>query len=373
MSENNKFRPMRVVNNASKSNSNGLPGYSPEQLITAYDIPDYVGTSDNKATVTIIIAYTYPNLQKDFDVYCQTFNLPYQKLNIISLGTEEDSEWAGEECLDVQMVHMANPYAQITVIEAVTNSTEDINNAVILANTGKLEINGVTYTAPIAQIISMSIVSRESSIQLNDDSTIYNNPDICYCASSGDEAYVYYPSSSPNVISVGGTSLKLNNNNTRKLETTWTKAGCGISKYSLMPSYQSGCRNIPKVKRITPDISLIANPNFGVCIYYNGKFEESGGTSVACPILAGILSIANQKRLDIGKPTLTSVATAKKNMVQQYMYKSIYNNSERYIKNFYDIIGGNDGKYAAIPYFDFATGLGSPKSASILIDSLVNA
>jgi subtilase family serine protease len=372
MCDNGKCKHHHIINKSSESNSNGLPGFTPEQLITAYDVPSYVGISDNEATVTIIIGYHYPNLQQDFDVYCQTFNLPYQKLNIISFGTEEDPESARETCLDVQMVHAINPNAQITVIESV--SFDDINNAVILASTGKIVSNGVTYTTPIAQVISMSYGVKEYYGVNDDDSIIYSNPNICYCASSGDDNYfLCYPSNSQNVIAVGGTSLKLNKDNTRKFETTWTDAGCGISKYVKMPNYQSGCRNIPKVNRITPDISLVANPNTGVCVYYNGQFEEIGGTSASCPIFAAMLSIANQKRLDINKPILTSVATATENMVQQYMYKTIYYNRASYIKNFYDIIGGNDGKYVAIPYFDFATGLGSPKSASVLINSLVNA
>jgi subtilase family serine protease len=340
-------------------------GYTPSQIVSAYNIPTYIKKSNKTATVTIIIAYTYPDLQKDFDTFCIKFNLPQQKLNIITLGTLQDAGWASEECLDVQMVHVANPYADITVIEAKSNSYNDMNYAVDYAN--KL---------PETQIISMSWGSEEFNAQRSNDKYFSNNK-ICYCASSGDENFVCYPSSSPNVISVGGTTLILNNLNTRESEKTWPSAGSGISKYSAIPNYQSGCKNISGTKRLIPDISCIANPNYGVQICYNNSYYIFGGTSVSAPLFAGMLSIVNQKRIDSNLTTLTSVSTAKKNLFQKYIYKDLYNQSFKnksylYTNNFYDITIGKDGNYNATKYYDKATGLGVPICSS-LINTLINA
>jgi len=340
-------------------------GYTPSQIISAYNIPTYIKKSDRTATVTIVIAYTYPGLQNDFDTFCIKFNLPQQKLNIITLGTLQDSDWASEECLDVQMVHVANPYAQITVIEAKSNSYNDMNYAIDYAN--KL---------PETQIISMSWGSEEFNTQKNNEK-YFNNNKICYCASSGDENYVCYPSSSPNVISVGGTTLILNDLNARKSEKTWPSAGSGVSKYTIMPSYQSGCKNITGIKRLIPDISCIGNPSYGVQMYYNNSYFVVGGTSVSAPLFAGMISIVNQQRIDSNIDTLTSVSAAKKNLLQKYIYKNLYNESFKnkpylYTNNFYDVTIGKDGKYNATTYYDKATGLGVPICSS-LITILKNA
>ena len=310
--------------------------------------------------MTIIIAYHYSNLQADLNTFCKKFNLPQTTLNIISLGTTTDSGWALEECLDVQMVHVANPNAQITVIEAKSNSSVDMNEAISRAN-----------NLSTTQIISMSWGSNEYNGQNNND-TYFNNKKICYCASSGDNNYVNYPASSANVLSIGGSTLTLNANNTRASEKTWSSAGCGVSTYTPMPNYQSGCKNITGSKRIIPDISCIANPSYGVQMYYNGKYYIMGGTSVSAPLFAGVLSIANQKRLDNGKSTLTSVASSSANLVQQYIYKKIYNSTSLYSQNFYDITVGNDGNYNASANYDRATGLGAPLCTS-LVNELVNA
>ena len=358
-----------IINNVIIENdisSSIFSGYTPLQIRTAYNIPTYTARTNKRCTVTIIIAFTYPKLQEDFNTFCVKFRLPYQKLNIITLGSIQNEGWALEECLDVQMAYLANPNAQITVIEAASNSYTDLNNAIKYAN-----------NLPTTQIISMSWGSNEYFGQ-NSNDIYFSNTKICYCASSGDTNYVSYPASSPNVLAIGGSTLILDNNSNRKTETTWNYAGCGRSLYTRIPSYQSGCKNITGQNRIIPDISCIANPDYGVIIYYKGQYYRVGGTSVSAPLMAGILSIANQMRFDSGKGALTSVATSTNNMIQKYIYKNLYNTSftnnasSLYKNNFYDITIGTDGIFNATTNYDFATGLGAPKCVSLL-NVLINA
>ena len=62
-----------VVPNAAK---NAIPnGFSPKVLCTAYSIPSFA-TPKIKPNVTVIIAYSYPNLQSDLNVFCSTFDIP---------------------------------------------------------------------------------------------------------------------------------------------------------------------------------------------------------------------------------------------------------------------------------------------------------
>jgi subtilase family serine protease len=347
-------------------NPNIFTGLTPLQLKTAYNIPTIIPKSTQSIpNITIIIAYHYSKLQADLDTYSNFYNLPLTTLNIINLAsTNIDTgiimDWALEECLDVQMAHAINPYAKITVIEAKSNSFNDMFNAIIYAN-----------SLPNTQIISMSWGSNEFSSQTVFAKYISNNK-VCYCASSGDNNYASFPSTLDNVISVGGTTLNLTSTNTRLNEITWSSAGCGISKYTNKPDYQNNIQVLNNKKRAVPDISCVGNPNTGVRIYYNGSWVIVGGTSVSCPIVAGIISLANCQRLINNKTTLTSIKT-QNNQLQNFIYQKCYvKNIYPYSQNFYDVRAGNDGQYTATINYDIATGLGVP-TVTTLVQSLLNA
>jgi subtilase family serine protease len=160
------------------------------------------------------------------------------------------------------------------------------------------------------------------------------------------------------------------------------------------PNYQSNITNITHNNRVIPDLSLIADMNTCVYSVYNGNWYGVGGTSVSTPIFAGILSLANQMRFNLGKSALTTVYSTNPNTVnnlinippqnnlQNFLYKTIYPDPTQYSSNFYDItigsdtgsIGGNSTgltTYNAITRYDIPTGLGSP-NATNLCNALLN-
>lgn len=323
--------------------------------------------SARKVSITIVIAYKYPNLQNDFDTFCTKYGLPKYTLNIISLGTKNDDGWAQEECLDVQWAYAMNPNADIRVIEAATSGFYDLLNAVKYASD---ETKGKT------DIISMSWGADEFNGENRYDS-YFSNPNICYLASSGDSNTCSWPSISPNVLACGGTTLNTTNSTKRISETTWTSAGCGISQYYSQPGYQQNVSGLTKYKnRTIPDISAVANPQTGVSIVYNGVVQKNiGGTSVSCPVLAGMLSIGIQKRLNANKYSLTTAPSKSSvrqiNLLQQLLYKTIYGNSTSYKQTFYDVTTGKNGNYTSGGGIDMPTGLGVPYS-DVLSQSIVN-
>lgn len=324
--------------------------YTPDQICTAYGLNLIDTGLELRGTgikIAVIVAYHYPNLQNDFNVYCNRFNLPPQTLQIINFGSAKNNGWAAETCLDVQTIHAVAPGAQIMVVEARSSSYSDMVNAINYASK-----NG-------ANIINMSFGSSEFNNQKQIDS-IFSNKNICYLASSGDlAAKLEYPSSSPNVLSVGGTSIYLNDDNTRKDEVTWDGGGSGPSIYMNKPTYQS---NLPGAKRITPDISGIANPNTGFRVYCSvyGGWNSFGGTSLSCPLMSGIIAICNQLRKKKDKSLLSTVLNSN-NSIQQILYKQIYTNNVSYSENIFDVIQGRDGKYTATRGYDLCCGLGSCK------------
>lgn len=319
--------------------------YTPSQINSAYDI-SRIATNGLKGAgikVGVIIAYHYANLQSDFNKFCTLYNLPNATLNITNLaGNARNSGWALEECLDVQMIHTTAPGASIYVYEAKSASITDLNKALQTAIKSGMDI------------ISMSWGSSEYSSQSN---SIFTGANTCFLASAGDTSYqVCYPSSSSNVLALGGTNLQLNNG-IRSNETVWNSSGGGVSLYVQKPTYQANF-NSSYNTRCVPDISMVADPNTGVyviCSAYSSSPISVGGTSASCPLFAGFLAIVNQLRIANNKSKLTTV-TGYSNNLQNMLYNSVYPNTKAAI---YDIVTGNDSIFQASTGYDIISGIGS--------------
>jgi Subtilase family len=134
---------------------------------------------------------------------------------------------------------------------------------------------------------------------------------ITFVASSGDDgtaAGPEYPSSSPNVLAVGGTTLLVNEVGDYFGEMAWSGSGGGYSPVEPEPSYQ---RSVQKTgHRSTPDVAFDADPNTGVEVYQTplgsstGTWLTVGGTSLGSPSWAAIIAIVDQGRALQGKPSL---------------------------------------------------------------------
>ena len=357
--------------------------YSAPQLIKLYNVPTIApATGKRKVTIAIIIAYTYPNLKADLQTFWQSYtnfgpNSTPPTINIRTMpGATQNSGWAQEECLDVQICCAINPNANIWVVEAKSDDLADLLAAISYATT---TIN--------ADVISMSWGGSDLS-SYSQYNTYFTNANKCFCASTGDSNEVSWPSVSSNIIAVGGTTLlwsPTSSSTNSRSEFTWSGAGCGYSSTMVKPTYQnqvtalSGQRN-----RAIPDVSLIANPQTAFNVVYAGNWYGVGGTSVSAPFFSAIISLANQQRINAGKSTLTSVYnvnaaqltttqpstyTPPSNNIQQYLYKTILTNSAKYSSIFNDITIGTDvgstatgGKttYSTATGYDITTGIGSP-------------
>jgi subtilase family serine protease len=150
-------------------------------------------------------------------------------------------------------------------------------------------------------------------------------------------ATVDWPASSPWVTAVGGTSLGVSASNTRAVETGWGTsnyscnsntlacnrtgvlygAGGGVSCLFSRPSYQSAltitaastsqCSGF--AGRAVPDVAAVGDPNSGYLIGQTQTFPRTcngpggasydeyriGGTSLSCPLIAGIMALSDQK------------------------------------------------------------------------------
>lgn len=328
-------------------------GYSPAQIKTAYGIDGSVGTGKGE-TIALVVADGDPNLESDLSTFSSQFDLPKANMTIHDVGTPgSDSGWALETALDTEWAHAMAPDANLLVVVASSDDATDLLDAVDYA------------TSAGAQVVSMSWGSNEDFSQVYDDSHFQKSGTVFVTAAGDDGAGAMWPASSPNVISVGGTSLTLDSSGDRVSETAWSESGGGVSMFEDIPSWQSKI-GINSFTRADPDVSFDANPSTGVSAYcsetVSGKtgWFVMGGTSLGAPSWAGIVADLNQNTSYI------------KNAGSLYTLAgtSSYTDPD---DCFNDISSGSNGIFRATKGYDAITGLGSPDVASLASQSSSDA
>ncbi len=318
--------------------SNSPVGLTPTQMKAAYGF----STSNSAGagmTIAIVDAYDLPTAENDLNVFSSQFGLPactaangcFKKVNQTG-GTKYpryNSGWGLEIALDIEWAHAIAPGAKILLVEASSNSFANL-------------LAAEDYAAAHASYVSNSWGGSESSGEASYDSHfVYSG--VAFFVSAGDAGLpAEYPSSSPNVISVGGTLLTFNPDGSLQSETGWSNGGGGCSQYETANSAQSTFGGYAQVncggKRATPDVSLDADPNSGAAVYDSSNYQgqkgwyQVGGTSLSSPMWAGRAAVSG---------ALVNAAY-------------VYGNNI----TFRDITVGNNGA-SCLAGFDLCTGLGS--------------
>lgn len=279
-----------------------FPGYffeTPASLACIYNlVPQSAGCNPNAVTavptggttsVAIVDAYDDPGAAKDLAKFSKQFGLPPANFRVVFADGSRplnDPGWEIEESLDVQWAHAMAPNAKLYLVEAASNSFYDL-------------LTAETVAASLVSADGGGVVSNSWGGSEFADETAYDSffsfPGVVYFASAGDGPGVLYPSASPNVVAVGGTTLSRSvSSGAYIFESAWNSTGGGISQYETIPSWQKGVAKVVGSQRGVPDVSADADPNSGVWVYDsgNGGWYIVGGTSASSPIWAGIVSAA---------------------------------------------------------------------------------
>jgi subtilase family serine protease len=313
-------------------------GFSPDQIKNAYNLP---ASGGDGATIALVVAYDTPNILDYLNTFSTAFGLPtcdssnfevHKMAATINFG--DGNGWSLEACLNVEWAHAIAPNAKILLVEAQG------------ANAEAYLLPAVDYASsqPGVVAVGMSWGTTERVDELGWDSH-FNKAGPAFFASTGNVAgSVYYPSTSPYVVAVGGTVLTLNGDGSVNSEAARGSSSSGISQYEPMPAYQTSLglnTQFSTSSRVVPDVSYNAQ---GYYVYYNGVWSIVGGTSAAAPQWAAIYA-------------LTQTATS----------TNIYQSAATdYTGHFRDITSGSNG-YAAGAGFDLATGLGTPKTSNFSV------
>ncbi|WP_165230083.1 S53 family peptidase [Aquisphaera insulae] len=316
-------------------------------------------------TIAIVSAYDHPTIGSDLKAFDRIMGLPdppsfvkyYQK------ATKVDAGWATETALDVEWAHAMAPAANLVLVEAKSATLKDLFNAVNFARS----LSGVS-------VVSMSWGTGEFAGETGYDS-LFTTPvghiggaglagGVAFVAASGDDGAwggVSYPSTSPNVLSVGGTSIYLGADGSYASETGWRWSTGGYSTYEAAPAYQTStlvAANLSYGVRATPDVAAIGDPASGVSVYSSVRYQGNsgwfavGGTSAAAPIWAGLIAVADQGLALSGKGSMGNVAAAVYSLPT-----SAFN----------AVVNGFNGYYASSGY-DLVTGLGTPVAPRLIAD-----
>jgi len=335
-------------------------GYTPAQVRAAYGVTQS-GQTGQGQTVAIVDAYASPTIRTDANQFAthvgdQPFGpgqFKQYKAGPYTLAGPNQCDaagWYGEETLDVQQVHGMAPDANVRYVAAGSCDDSDLAQAdALIVNNGLASIVSNSWGEPVSYSTLSDVFN--AIFQLG------AVKGIGFLYSSGDNGYdspgewpgvstqrqVEFPTSSPYVTSVGGTSLAVGQSKNYKWETSWGtmqvplakngkswqstppgkypadydgSGGGGVSTTYAQPSYQAGvvptalAESLPDgttsstPMRVIPDVSALADPSTGVLIGQttlqpNGKtyafsLSRIGGTSVACPVFAGIQADAQQ-------------------------------------------------------------------------------
>jgi subtilase family serine protease len=314
MAANVTEHPGAIVSRASVPASS-IQGYTPDQIRTAYGINGFT-LSDGSAgnglgqTIAIVDPFNDPNVLSDLNVFDTQFNIqPVPTFTVVNqIGGAKlprtDGSWAGEIATDVEWAHVIAPAANILLVEANSDNTDDLMTAVDYAR-----------HQPGVSVMSISWGGTDFAGQTAYDpefKTPAGHTPITVVAASGDDGAAggpQWPGDSINVLSVGGTTLTTSDTTgTYGSETSWTDSSGGTSTLEAEPSFQTVVQR--SGQRTFPDVSLDANPNVGLALYdtipYQGisGWQITDGTSVATPQWAGLVAIADQARALASQPAL---------------------------------------------------------------------
>jgi Subtilase family len=337
-------------------------GLRPKDLHSAYELPD---DAPDTQTIALVDAYNDLSAAADLKVYDEEFGLPacteengcFRQVNergeahnppfpaselelteaqsgspAEQKEAEEAEGWTLETSLDVETAHAICNSCDITLVEADSTESSDLEAAEETAGRlGATEISN-SWGGPECQV--------SAPHRCVPDSSAFDQPGVVITASAGDSGYLgwdssqrgyaEFPASSPRVVAVGGTRLLLNEAGQRERETVWNDGGpgghgaggggCSIS-FEAQP-WQQSVSDWPQVGcahngRAVADVSADADPYTGVAVYdsSSGECESSyeeevegvggpeqveavvhwcpiGGTSLSSPLIAATFALA---------------------------------------------------------------------------------
>jgi Pro-kumamolisin, activation domain len=326
---------------------------------------------------TIGVYELAPYSPSDVSAYENCFGLtnPVSRVSVDG-GASNVTNGTIEADLDVEQAATQSPDASIISYEGPddTQGQYDTWNAIVSQDQAQVISSSWGVCEPIAQgdgtlsaftaLFEQAASQGQTILAASGDS----GSEDCYNTDEETSEQVDYPGSDPWVTDVGGTTI-----NSPGQEVVWNDcqtnegiscasehvgaSGSGMSRSESRPSFEPSFLTWPVVQacgtscRELPDISASAgNP---VAIYSGGEWHTVTGTSVAAPLMAGM--VADR---DVGCTTPTGLfASSLFALYDQGAYGTAFTDIT---SGDTDLTGTNGGAFAAGSGYDLASGIGTP-------------
>ena len=375
------------------------PGYTAPQFADAYDAnsvtPAY-GTSVAIITGGDDLSHVIPQLRLAERATGRP-PVPVQIFNVVPVPTTADAEADGEWDLDSQSsTGIAENVNQLlfyngaglddaSIIAAATKfATDDIALAGNMSFGGCENLNVQSGELPAYEQAFAQAAAQGQTWFASSGDEGSACPVVANTGTPAGVPDVSYPSSSPNVVAVGGTQLMADGNNAYVTEAAWLGGGGGISNIFAPPQWQTDSGAVPSataagaaaglpvpattiaggatgaptteagVGRGVPDVAMSGDPYSGLITIVEGTTETVGGTSLSSPLAMGAyarMQTAHCNKLGFGAPQFYALDTAK--------------GMDSLATSFNDVTSGTNGMYMAGTGWDYTTGFGSFDVAAV--------
>lgn len=383
--------------------------YTFDQLRTAYGVDRLAqgGLSGAGERIAVVMATGSPTLQSDLNTISDQLGIARTTLRVIEQKPPDGAPVAPfdyrnkdlvaeahEATMDVQATHAMAPGAQIILYQVDVDQAQADSG--LTADVVRRMAQGVRdlVDQDAADVISLSFVSAEQGPTAERMTPLYKEmqPEfrkaaqagITVVAAAGDDGAaptegtagqplrgVAWPASDPNVVAVGGTRLLLDDAGHRTApDTVWDDklgaTGGGLSTVFPRPAYQNGIASIAGPHRAVPDVSLTASGDGSTMIYFTmagvGQWVPMVGTSLAAPLFAGMVALADQR------------AGRRLGNVDTLLYPEGSGTARAAGAGIVDVTSGENGPggYRAVEGYDLASGLGTV-DATKLVAALASA
>jgi subtilase family serine protease len=364
----------------------GLHTFTTNQLAGSYNLSGLYTAGDEGAGITIAVFEQETNLSSDITAYQDCYGLR-SDVSYLKVDGGSPSTFDGEAEEDIELAMGFAPKATIDVFQAPDSLRGTLDDYTAIVDRDTAQVVSTSWgqceaQAGAALSSAENLVFEQAAVQGQSVVAASGDDGSSDCAAKA--LAVDDPGSQPYVTGVGGTLL--NALGPPPVEVTWNvsasssgASGGGLSAFHSMPSYQSTAPSALHVVstyssgtpcgastggycREVPDVSADAGYTNGYLTYFQGRWENNGGTSAGAPLWAALFALADASKGCDGK----SVGFA-----NPAVYEAA---ATSYSSDFHDVTSGtNDdtnwgntsGLYPAGVGYDMATGLGTPNGANL--------
>ena len=388
------LKPMNVPAKMAPGYNLGDSHYlAPDDVATIYDIaPFYAAGFTGAGQKIVVVGQTAINVS-DIRLFRLRFKLPVSDPQLILYGDDPgiigdlaeadlDIEWSGAVARDATILYVYSQYVDTAAMYAVDQNLAPV---MTMSYGGCEPWESPGYRTIVQQAAAQGITWMVASGDWG--------AATCDFVSSAQQVTkgltVAFPASIPEVTAVGGTEFdegsgiywdtantvsggsalswipeKVWNDSAERNDFAAT--GSGVSVLFPRPFWQTGPGVPDNNGRNVPDVSLSSSPDHdGYLVYTDGARYVFGGTSVASPVFAGMVSLLNQYLAAQHPPAQPGLGN-----INPMLYRLAQSNPEVFhdivegdnlipcAQSSPDCVNGHLG-YSATPGYDLATGLGS--------------